>query len=179
MTDRGEKLLDDYLILKCQEGSSEAFDGLVRRWQPRLWRHALRLTGREDAAWDVVQESWIAITRGLASLRDAGAFRRWAYTIVSRKAATWQRRRRREERDIACDPESLEASRPSVDPAVLRLRDALLRLSPDRRTLLALHYLEEFELWEIAEILGVPEGTVKSRLYHARKELKAICERME
>lgn len=79
-----ERLLEELLVLRAREGSRPAFEELVRRWHERLWRHAYRLTGNEQAAADVMQESWIGVTRGITSLRDPASFRRWAYTIVTR-----------------------------------------------------------------------------------------------
>ena len=80
-----DRLNDELLVLRCQEGDTEAFELLVGRWQGRLWRHAWRLTGDENAAWDALQEAWIGISRGLVRLADAVAFPAWAYRIVSNK----------------------------------------------------------------------------------------------
>ena len=80
-----DRLNDELLVLRCQEGDAEAFELLVGRWQRQLWRHAWRLTGDEGTAWDVVQETWIGISRGIARLADASAFPAWAYQIVSNK----------------------------------------------------------------------------------------------
>ncbi len=180
--DTRERVLDDLLVLRVQQGSRRAFEQLAQRWQERLWRHAYRLTGREDAAWDLVQESWMAVTRGIRKLRDPGAFRRWAYTIVTR-AATNRLRRTGSEEQVA--PEALDAlpeddgERTEREEAVAWLRAALARLPGEQRALVSLRYLEHFELWELAEVFGIPEGTVKSRLHHARKQLKEILERTE
>ncbi len=180
-----EQTLDEYLVLRVQEGSRTAFTQLVTRWQDRLWRHAFRLTGREDAAWDVLQESWVGVTRGLTTLRDPASFRRWAYTIVTRAATSRLRREGCEEPAPADEIEarSVDDAEPGErterEEAVATLRVALRRLPRDQRTLLSLHYFESFALWELAEILDIPKGTVKSRLHHARQHLKETLERME
>ncbi|MGO9112495.1 MAG: RNA polymerase sigma factor [Thermoguttaceae bacterium] len=83
-----DRLNDELLVLRCQEGDTEAFELLVARWQQRLWRHAWRLTGNESAAWDVLQEAWIGISRGINRLVDAAAFPAWAYQIISNKCRT-------------------------------------------------------------------------------------------
>jgi RNA polymerase sigma-70 factor, ECF subfamily len=80
-----DRLNDELLVLRCQEGDAEAFEALVGRWQRRLWRYAWRLTGDESAAWDALQEAWIGISRGIGRLADAAAFPAWAYRIVSNK----------------------------------------------------------------------------------------------
>lgn len=171
------RLIDEWLVLRAREGSDGAFERLVRRWQEPLWRHAFRLTGREDAAWDVLQEAWISIVAGLAGLREAEGFRRWAYTIVSRRAFDWRRK-------AGLGPELEEAvaepadERGGEDPDDSVAR-ALARLPRDRRMLLTLFYVEDFSVEEMAEVLGIPEGTVKSRLHTARRELRERMERTE
>lgn len=176
MRETRARILDELLVLRCQEGSGEAFALLVEALQPQLWRHAYRLTGREDVAWDVLQETWMAVTAGIGRLSDPGALRRWAYTIVSRKAADWQRRRPVDEAGEVSG-ERLEAPSASGNGAADDLTEALRRLPGDRRALINLHYVEEFSVADIARILGIPEGTVKSRLHSARQQLQDIIER--
>lgn len=177
-----ERILDELLVLRAREGGREAFQMLVTRWQERLWRHAWRLLGREDVAWDVLQDAWLHIVRSLDQLADPAHFRRWAYTIVTRRAADWLRRNGRDE-DHARWPEDEGPGAPPPDGArevaVERLRRALRRLDPERRAILALCYLEGFDGREIAAILDLPHGTVRSRLHGARRELREILERME
>lgn len=72
-----------------------------------------------------------------------------------------------------------ETERTEREEAVALLRAALRRLPREQRVVVSLRYLEDFELWELAEILGLPEGTVKSRLYHARQSLRDMIERMQ
>lgn len=177
-----EHILDELLVLRCQEGRREAFEKLVARWQKRLWHHAFRLVGREDAAWDVLQDAWVAVTRSIRALADPRSFRRWAYTIVTRSAADWQRRNHKHESGRERDGDAVRdvpAGEAEGDAGPVDLvREGLSRLSGERRALLSLRYFEDFDLWEIAEILGVPEGTVKSRLFHARQKLKEIMEKL-
>ena len=177
MSEPRSRILDDLLVLRCQEGSAEAFRLLVQKLQPALWRHAYRLTGREDVAWDVLQETWIAVTRGIGKLQEPHALRGWAYTIVSRKAADWQRRRPVDEAGASIPDEQLEAPDAASEGATEDLAEALRRLPGDRRALLNLHYVEGFGIAEIADILGIPAGTVKSRLHTARGHLQDIIER--
>ena len=88
--------LDEFLIVQSQLGDSEAFTQLVERWHPRLLRHAYHLTQDREAAGDVAQESWMAIVRGMGSLRDPARFRAWALRIVANKARDWIRRKKKE-----------------------------------------------------------------------------------
>ena len=176
---RRERIDDELLVLRCQAGETAAFDELVGRWQQRLWRHAWRLTADEDAAWDVLQEAWIGIGRGLGRLEDAAAFHTWAYQIVSNKCRDWirqQRRRRRAVEAYSDQVQHAEQENSHAQEQSANLKEALSRLSGRDRAILSLRYEEGFHTAEIAEILNLAEGTVKSRLYHARKRLRKYLE---
>jgi len=165
----------ELLVLRCQDGGADALADIVRGWHPRLTALARRLTGDAEASADLVQEAWLAIVRGLHSLDDPARFKPWAYRIVSNKCADWVRSRQRERA-------SHEAPRdpPRDDPAepdeVRRLRVALSRLPGDQRAILSLFYVEQMSVRAIADVFGVPEGTVKSRMHHARNELRRTIE---
>lgn len=169
-------VLDEYLVIESRLGDAQAFSRLVRRWHSRFLRHAHRFTRDMDAARDVTQDSWIAIMRGLRSLRDPALFRAWAFRIVANKARDWVRReqaRRRAGEDV----EVAETSDPSRrSGANRRLRAALESLEPGQRTVLTRFYLEEMSVREIADSLDIPAGTVKSRLFYARNALRDALE---
>lgn len=169
-----DTILDEYLVVRCQLGDAEAFGHLVGRWQPRLLRHARCFTRDAEAARDVVQESWVAIVNGLRTLRDPASFRAWALRIVANKARDWVRRegaRRRARRRAGAESAPRRAEPPS--DSVGRVRAGLQELEPGQRCVLTWHYLEGMTVTEIAEALGIPEGTVKSRLHYARNALRA------
>ncbi len=171
-----ERLIDELLVMRCQQGQSESFDLLVRRWQRRLWRHARRLTGSNDAAWDVTQETWIAILRQIRKLSDPAWFAAWAHRIVRNKCADYCRRAGRE-RNLA--DALTERQKADDDPPREGPRDvakALRRLPPERQELLALRYGQDLNIVEIAVVLGIPAGTVKSRLHHTRDQLRRILQ---
>lgn len=169
-----DQLKDELLILRCQTGDSAAFDELTGRWQERLWRYAFNLVGENDAAWDAVQETWIAVVRGVKQLEDDRAFPKWIYRILSNKCAD-QIRTRQRQRKVDEDA-SFETECAHTDDVVQSLEEALTRLSGEARALLALHYTDGYDMGEIAEILGIPEGTVKSRLSTARERLRKLME---
>ena len=75
MTGPSEQIVDEILVMDCQSGRSQALDMLVGRWQKRLWRYACRLTGDSEAAWEVTQESWLGIVRGIRRLNDPARVR--------------------------------------------------------------------------------------------------------
>ena len=175
MDDTPGRVLDEYLVSLSQAGSVDALDGLARRWTPRLLRYAGRiLGGSADAARDVVQDTWIAAIRGLRSLRDPAQFPAWIYGITTRKCADTIRgnmRRRRLTTPAAED----NAGRPMASLPLdeqIDLADAIRELPPIHRAAVHLFYREDLTVEEIASVLGIPAGTVKSRLHHAREALK-------
>ncbi len=177
---QGDRLNDELLVLRCQEGDTEAFEQLIGRWQRRLWRHAWQLTGDESDAWDATQEAWMGISRGIVRLVDPAAFPAWAYQIVSNKCRDSVRRKRR--RREATETYSERMQRKERDALTVQeqsnnLNEALEQMSGPDRALLSLRYEEQFDTAEIARVLGVPEGTVKSRLFYARQRLRKYLEK--
>ena len=177
MQHSSEQIIDQILVMDAQSGYVEAVETLVTRWQKRLWWHACNITGDPQAAWDVTQESWLSILRGIARLKDPAKFGSWAYRIVTRKASDWRSRN-----SSGCwstlEPDGPE---PAADEWQKRetLQDVhcvIRRLPPRCRVVLSLYYLEGFGLAEIARILGTAEGTVKSRLHTARGEFRKLWE---
>lgn len=164
-------------MLRCQDGEAEALDALARLWHPRILRHAARLTGDREAAQDVAQEVWMAIARSIGRLEDPARFRGWAYRIAVHKSRDWIRREQGRRQTLRRAAESGEQEPSEGDPdAGQRLSATLCSLSPEHRTMLTWHYLEDMSVREMAEVLAIPEGTVKSRLYYARKALKECLE---
>jgi RNA polymerase sigma factor (sigma-70 family) len=170
---------DELLVLRCQEGDAGAFNELIGRWQERLWRHAWRLTGSQDAAWDVVQDAWITVIRGIRRLKDPAAFPTWVYSIASNRCHDWmrrQQRRRRSDEEYAERVNRVENDARSTHQRLAGLDEALSRLPGSDRAILALRYEEQLRVAEIATILQVPPGTVKSRLHYARERLRPYLE---
>jgi len=179
-----EDIHDEWLVLRSQSGDESALPQLVDRWHGRLTAHARRLTGDADAAREASQEAWLAIVRGLPRLNDPARFAPWAYRILTYKCRDWIRRRSRDRarglrhQSAAGAETSIPAPTPdqSADEPMTAVRAAMRRLSADHRAVLDLHYLDGLGVMEIALALGVPAGTVKSRLHHARGRLRAIIE---
>jgi RNA polymerase sigma factor (sigma-70 family) len=168
------------LILRCREGDGAALERLLERWQEPLWRYACRLTGEENAAWDVLQEALLVIARDICRLEAEAAFGAWAYRIVKNKTSDRLRQQvRRLEREARFAAQWQLDSEGTVEPPPeqRRLLEALPRLEPADRTILGLRFEEDFSIEEIAHMLGVPTGTVKSRLHYAKQRLRTLMEK--
>lgn len=173
---QNERINDELLVIRAQEGVAEALQELVDRWQDRLWRLAWRLTDDEQAAWDVLQEAWIVISRQIRRLADPAAFPAWAYRITSNKSRDWIRRRQRVRRADEAYAHQWRVTDAGSHSSFGDLREALADLSGCDRAILSLRYEDDFSINQIAEILAIPPGTVKSRLHHARQRLRRHLE---
>lgn len=128
-----EDIHDELLVLQCQNGDADALKALVARYHPRLGRLAWRLTAERDAVRDIVQESWLAIVRGINRLDDPARFRAWAGRIVRNKCADWTRRKivhRSATQDLHNAAVISASGNPSAESEseseLTRLRDALV-----------------------------------------------------
>lgn len=174
------RVLDEYLVVAARTGDQRAFADLVRRWHRRLLAHAWRLTGDDEAARDAVQSGWLEIVRGLNQLQDERAFPAWAYRIISRRCALYiagLRGQRDLARAVAAEPEGC-AVQPdfALRHEVQRLQAAIRLLPTPQRAAVALFHFEDLTIPEIAVALDVPAGTIKTRLMHARRRLRAVLE---
>ena len=172
------RILDEYLVAAAKSGDRKAFAMLAERWQGKLVAHAWRLTGDREAARDAAQAGWIEIVRGLHRLQDESAFAAWTYRIVSRRCAKYvgEAVRRRELGEVLADQPEPATAAPDEALDRERLRLAIAELPPDQKSAIALFYLEEMSVAEVAVALNIPAGTVKTRLMHARRKLRAALE---
>ena len=173
-----ERILDEYLVASAKAGDRARFDLLARRWHKKLVAHAWRLTGDAETASEAAQAGWIEITRGLHGLQDERAFPAWAYRIVSRCCAKQiGKAMRRRELAAAYAGEPSTGGGPTPEGVEAGgLQAAIRELPPDQRAAVALFHFEELSVAEVAVALNVPVGTVKTRLMHARRKLRAALE---
>ena len=164
------------LVLLAQSGDRAALEELFESIQSPLGRYVRAATGDSALAEDVLQEVFILIYRKLYWLRDPELFRPWAYRIASREVVRQLKRRRRwpEQFDEDTGPERLAAGTTGALDHELtgRLPELLSRVSPASRMVLVLHYLDEMPLAEVADVLGLPVGTAKSRLAYGLAALR-------
>jgi RNA polymerase sigma-70 factor (ECF subfamily) len=168
-----EQLVDEILVMDCQSGSVKAMEMLVSRWQKRLWQYAFNLTGDNEAAWDITQESWLGIIKGLRKLHDPANFRAWAYKITTNKSIDWIRK------NHGVTKIGLEEiqDRQSTEKKDVGVKELLEKLDIKKRAVLNLYYFEQLSVPEIGIVLKIPTGTVKSRLHNARNELREIYQK--
>lgn len=168
-----EQIFDELLIIRCQERDEEAIALLWKRWHPKVLKWSWDFLKNEDLANEIAQESWISIFKGIGKLRDPALFRFWAYKIVQRRSADYIRKLQRErELTNELEYEYGAADEVSSNNEVELMLRAIKELPPMQQEMLRLFYLETYSIKEIAEMISLPEGTVKSRLFHSRQQLK-------
>lgn len=152
---------------------------LIHLWEGRLFYYIRRLVSQESDAWDTLQETWVSVLRGINRLRDPKALSPWLYRTARNQAMNLLRKRYRE-RDLfpeEADPDDIACEEEGGFENAERVHFALDQIPLHHREVLTLHFLEDLSLEQIAEVLGIPEGTVKSRLHHAKRALREILEK--
>jgi RNA polymerase sigma-70 factor (ECF subfamily) len=170
--------MDTDLVIRAQHGDEEAFASLAVAAGDRLHAVAHRILRDIDLAEDATQQALLTVWRDLPQLRDPARFDAWSYRLLVRACYAEARRTRR----WAPNLRVLSADEPSGadDSGSVADRDQLergfRRLSIDHRAVVVLHHYLDMPLDEVAETLGVPVGTVRSRLHHAMRGLRAALE---
>ena len=160
------------LIADARAGDEAAFTRIVARHHADLVRIAYVVSGDLDLAAEAAQSAWVVAWRRLGDLRDPMRLRPWLMSIAANQARQLGRsQRRRAVREVAI----LDPTSPSVDSAVadrIDLGNALARLEPRDREIVALRYVAGMDAQEIGQAVGMPSGTVRSRLFRARERLR-------
>ncbi|HEX5399655.1 MAG TPA: RNA polymerase sigma factor [Verrucomicrobiae bacterium] len=170
---------------QAREGKPEAWDALFRRYQLPLYSYVFELVHDEQTSLDLVQETFIAAARHLGSLRDEARFGGWLFGIAHQKVIQFWRKRGGKEILFDEIPESPDEAETSPDDMLIRreqeaeFMNLLNQLPPPQRSVLLLHFIEDFSLEDIARVTETQIGTVKSRLHYARKSLRKLLERNE
>jgi RNA polymerase sigma-70 factor, ECF subfamily len=166
-------------VAAARAGHAAAWDALFRRYQLPLYVYVFELVRNEQTALDVVQETFINATRYLHSLREDAKFGSWLFSIAHQKCQQhWRKPRRTEPLDDGYA--ELAGEEPWPGEMLIRAEQQeefmkmVNRLPQIHRSVLLLHFLEDFPLEEISRITGVGVGTVKSRLHYAKKSLRAL-----
>ena len=170
--------MDTDLVIRAQRGDEQAFASLAVACGDRLHAVAHRILRDTDLAEDATQQALLAIWQDLPTLRDPACFDAWSYRLLVRACYAEARRTRRWAPNIrllpADGPESADGMSSVVDRD--QLERGFRRLSIEHRAVVVLHHYLDLPLDEIADVLGVPAGTVRSRLHHAMRGLRAALE---
>lgn len=165
---------DRALVDACREGRASAFEELYRSHGSRMKSVARNLLGSAADAEDAVQEAFLKLYRSLDGFKGESALSSWLYRILVNTCHDVGRRRRRRPEVLHSESGAADPRAPGGDhPLRLILEQSLARLAPLRRRVFVLFEVEGFKHREIAEILGIPEGTSKHALFAAKKELQA------
>lgn len=164
----------EILVLRCQRGDREAFEGLVGAWERKLFFYIRRLVADEEDASQILQEVWLQVLHGIRSLRDPLRLPVWLYALTRNTIMSHYREEYARERVLdAAEP--LEMSREDdhapLDDAEL-VHYGLSQIPRVDREVLTLFFLRDLSIDEVAEVLRIPPGTVKSRIFKAKKTLR-------
>jgi RNA polymerase sigma-70 factor (ECF subfamily) len=173
------------LVLRCQAGDEDAFARLMRTFEARTLGYLRGLVGHD--ADDVQQEVWLSIYRHLHVLADPGAFRTWLFRTTRHRAIDFLRTRKREREliddtpiedvAVAGDQTGEDDARQLFDEEAFAA--ALLAMPPPQREVMLLRYRDGLSYQEIAQVVGRPIGTVRTRLHHAKRRLQESLTRRE
>lgn len=176
-----ERAQDDLLIDRALAGDSNAYGDLVGRYQDRLRASLMRLTGSAEEAEDVAQEAFVQAYLKLSTFQRTSRFYTWIYRIAFNQAISKNRKKRPRLSLTAVQdaggPEPVAASDcPTAttfeDERARLLHEAIAELEEDHRQVIVLREFEEMDYQQIAELIGAPIGTVRSRLFRARAQLR-------
>jgi len=171
---------DETLIARIARGDRLAMQVLFARHHVRVYRFVLRQLGDEMAAQDIIGDVFLDVWRQADRFEGRSAVSTWLIAIARFKALSLLRKRREEKLD---DETAESIEEPSDDPELAaakrdkgeKLRQCLAALSPEQREVIDLVYYHEKSVEEVAQIVGIPENTVKTRMFYARKKLGELC----
>jgi RNA polymerase sigma-70 factor (ECF subfamily) len=164
------------LLARAQAGDESAFERLYREHVGRVYALCLRMLADEPAAHERTQDVFVRAWERLASFRGESAFSTWLHRLAVNEVLMWLRARGRLREDSLSEGEGLTAATTTDPGARLDLERAVAALPPGARRVLVLHDIEGFEHAEIAELLGIAEGTSKAQLFRARRLLREMLE---
>ena len=182
---------DHHLITECREGNTAAFGVLVSRYQDRLFNTVVRLVDNAEDARDVVQEAFLHAYQSLHSFKGDSLFFTWLYRIAVNTAISMKRKQRQvlriqpggDEKNRLDPLDPSDSSRPGhaleMAEEERKVHEALGKLSVEHRSVLVMKDMEGMKYEEMAEILNVPVGTIRSRLHRARLEIRDLLIQVE
>lgn len=168
------------LLKKAKQGDLVAFEALVRIYQNKIYALALRMTENREDAFDVAQEAVLKLYRGLSAFREKSSFATWVYSVTRNAALDFLRKKKssvsleelREQGVEPCGQEDDPESQVLKDEKICAVTAAINALPEQQKTVLILRDIEGYSYEEIAIIIGTTRGTVKSRLFRAREQVR-------
>jgi len=169
---------ESHLVEDLRAGKKEAFDRIVGLHYDRLYRISFSMTGVAEDARDLTQESFLAAIKALPGFRAESKLSTWLISILRNQYTLYLRGERKWKHAPleAVEADAFANANPAVQPGVAAILERLRKLPEDLRTTLVLFYLDGMKYTEIAEAMGCPIGTVRSRLFEARERLKKMME---
>jgi len=177
-------LPDRQLVERSQGGDVDAFRTLVQRHQDRIYTAVLRFCGNAEDANDIVQRAFINAYRKVKEFKGDSAFSTWMYRIAFNQSVSFRRENARHQApsiygkddELAVEPseERDPGGRMEIEESRRKVQEALLKLDPEDRKIIVLKDIEDRSYEEIAGVLEIPKGTVRSRLFRARQALKEV-----
>jgi RNA polymerase sigma-70 factor, ECF subfamily len=172
---RKRALYTELLVMRCQRGDAAAMEELVRLWERPLGYYMRRLITDHEQSQHAMQEVWLKVLKGVGRLKERKSFAAWAFAIT-RATAMDHIRNKYEKQTVPIDE---DAATDDTDENIAfddaeQVHSGLAKLSLAHREILTLFFLQDLAIEEIAAVLDISEGTVKSRLHYAKKALKKI-----
>ena len=169
----------ELLLHRCRNGDCSAWAELIARWERRLFYYICRLVSKESDAWDILQQTWVRVYRSIDRLRDPSRLAPWLYRIARNTALSHSKafaaQQQRIDTDAAVDDLPDDPEIPATWQAEV-VHAALVKLSLPHREVLTFFFLQDLSIEQIAEVIDVPAGTVKSRLHYAKQAIRNILE---
>ncbi len=192
MPDEPEDQVDDKeLVRRAKSGDTYAFDDLVRKYSRRIYSLVYNMTSNKEDTDDLLQDIFAKAYRSLKGFRGKSSFYTWVYAIATNMTLNFLKKRNRrrtlslDDVDLAIDKDedfirTTSKSNPVREVNILelqeRLNNALMRLSDDHRAVVTMYDIQGIPHAEISRILGVSEGTVRSRLFYAHRQLQTYLD---
>lgn len=167
------------LVRSCRQGDTRAFDGLVRRYEKPVFNAALRMVRDREEARDIAQTVFVKAWEQLATFDPRFRFYSWLYRIAINESLNHLRAGGRNTPIEGDPPSASDDPLRTLESAETesRVQDALMKLKAEYRTVIVLRHFLDCSYEDIASIAGIPDKTVKSRLFSARQELRALFEK--
>jgi RNA polymerase sigma-70 factor, ECF subfamily len=176
--DPNRQLIEQMLILRCQMGDNEAFVELIDQYGGALRYFINRLLDNDEITEDIYQDTWLAVMKKICGLRETDYFAGWLYHIARNKVYHHLRRKKliRELNESIVTENHEDDGEFSVEDAA-KVHKALEKLHPEHKEVLMLRFLEKMSYEQMTQVIKCNIGTVKSRIYYAKKALKKEMEK--